>query len=110
MGKISKATPPPDPYTYSFPEILDPPLFRNTIRVSNSVDPDDVMSGLIWVQTVCKGYQQTLLVGKEFYKNLSIDFFVFVGITLVSHLFSMLLTVISYGNPNNMYMVNVLYF
>ena len=23
------------------------------------------MSGLIWVQTVCKGYQQTTLVGKE---------------------------------------------
>ena len=23
------------------------------------------MSGLIWVQTVCKGYQQTSLVGKE---------------------------------------------
>ena len=24
------------------------------------------MSGLIWVQTVCKSYQQTTLVGKEF--------------------------------------------
>ena len=23
------------------------------------------MSGLIWVQSVCKGYQQTTLVGKE---------------------------------------------
>ena len=23
------------------------------------------MSGLIWVQTVCKGYQQMTLVGKE---------------------------------------------
>ena len=26
----------------------------------------DILSGLIWVQTVCKGYQQTTLVGKEF--------------------------------------------
>ena len=25
----------------------------------------DILSGLIWVQTVCKGYQQTTLVGKE---------------------------------------------
>ena len=39
--------------------------FRNTIRVSNSLDPDqarqnmpDISSGLIWVQIVCKGYQQ----------------------------------------------------
>ena len=26
----------------------------------------DVFSGLIWVQIVCKGYQQTTLVSKEF--------------------------------------------
>ena len=25
----------------------------------------DILSGLIWVQTVCKGYQQTTLVSKE---------------------------------------------
>ena len=25
----------------------------------------DVLSGLIWVQSVCKGYQQTALVGNE---------------------------------------------
>ena len=25
----------------------------------------DILSGLIWVQTVCKSYQQTILVGKE---------------------------------------------
>ena len=31
-------------------------LLRNTIRVSNSLDPDQayILSGLIWVQTVCK--------------------------------------------------------
>ena len=30
----------------------------------------DISLGLIWVQTVCKGYQQTTLVGKELkYKN-----------------------------------------
>ena len=41
--------------------------FRNAIRVSNSLDPDQArhkMSGLIRVQTVCKGYQQTTLEGK----------------------------------------------
>ena len=33
--------------------------FRNTIRVANSLDPDQARhSGLIWVQTVCKDYQQ----------------------------------------------------
>ena len=38
--------------------------FRNTIRVTNGLvsDQDDIlsvlMSVLIWVQTVCKGYQQ----------------------------------------------------
>ena len=25
----------------------------------------DILSGLIWVQTVCKGYQQMTLVGKS---------------------------------------------
>ena len=25
----------------------------------------DILSGLVWVQTVCKGYQQTTLVGKD---------------------------------------------
>ena len=33
--------------------------------VWNQISPDK-MSGLIWVQTVCKVYQQTTLVGKEF--------------------------------------------
>ena len=63
----------------------------NTIRVSNSLDPDQVrhyvgpdlgpncsqrlstdnkMSGWIWVQTVCKGYQQTTKVGSVKYKKL----------------------------------------
>ena len=38
--------------------------FTNTIRVSNSLDQikPDKMSGLIWVQTVCKGYQQMVCV------------------------------------------------
>ena len=41
--------------------------FRNIIRVSNSLDPDQapILSGLTWVQTVNKGYQQATLVGKE---------------------------------------------
>ena len=35
--------------------------FRNTNRVSNSLDPDQArpLSGLIGVQTVCKGHQKT---------------------------------------------------
>ena len=38
--------------------------FGNTIRVSNSLDSDqaDFLSGLIWVQTVGKDYQQMTLL------------------------------------------------
>ena len=34
--------------------------FKNTIRVSNSLDPDQAQCsvGMIWVQTVCKDQQQ----------------------------------------------------
>ena len=32
--------------------------------MSNCLDPN-VLSGLIWIQTACKGYQQMTLVGKE---------------------------------------------
>ena len=41
--------------------------FKNTVRVSNSLDPDQArqLSGLIWVQSVYKDYQQTTLNGKE---------------------------------------------
>ena len=35
--------------------------------VWNQIRPD-ILSGLIWVQTVCTGYQQTTLVGKELSK------------------------------------------
>ena len=40
------------------------PDFFNTIRVPNSLDPDQskLLSDLIWVQTVCKAYQQTTKV------------------------------------------------
>ena len=35
--------------------------------MSNSLDPDQArgLSGLIWVQNVCKGYRQTTLGDKE---------------------------------------------
>ena len=39
---------------------------KKILGVANSLDPDQVLSGLIWVQVVCKGYQQTALVGKSF--------------------------------------------
>ena len=39
---------------------------RNTIRVSDSLDPDrpDILPGLIWVHIVCNGYQLTTLTNK----------------------------------------------
>ena len=39
------------------------------------IRPDDLL-GLIWVQTVCQGYQQTTLVDKEF------NIFIIAEITL----------------------------
>ena len=50
-----------------FPNHLFKNSFRNTIKLSNSLDPDQArhLAGLIWVQTVCKRYQQTALAGKE---------------------------------------------
>ena len=38
--------------------------FGNISRVSSSLEPD--LSGLMLVQIVCKGYQQTTLESKEF--------------------------------------------
>ena len=40
-------------------------FFCNLSRVSSSLDPECPL-GLIWVLIVCKGYQQTTLVSKEF--------------------------------------------
>ena len=37
---------------------------RNTTRVSNSLGPDHVQCQ-IWVQTLCKGYEQTTQVEKD---------------------------------------------
>ena len=39
----------------------------------NNLDPDQARqsSGLIWVQTVCQGYQQTTLVDKELRSSLN---------------------------------------
>ena len=42
-------------------------VFRNTIGVAKSlVHWTSVLSSLIWVQTIGKGYQQTTLAGNEF--------------------------------------------
>ena len=49
--------------------------FRNNIRVSNSSDANlrpNFLSGLILIQTVCEGYQQTTQVGTFSFK---INFF-----------------------------------
>ena len=49
--------------------------FRNTIRVSNSLIQirTNVLLVLIWVQTICKGYQQTTksIACKEIFKLLN---------------------------------------
>ena len=38
--------------------------FRNPIRVSNRLNPDqDILSVLIWDRTVCKDFQQIAKVG-----------------------------------------------
>ena len=51
-----------------FKVLFSKTIFSNTIRESNSMDPDQDPCfdglGLIWVQSVCKGYQQMTLVGK----------------------------------------------
>ena len=41
--------------------------FRNTTSVSNSLDPDQTRQqfGMIWAQTVGKGYKQTTPVSKQ---------------------------------------------
>ena len=40
--------------------------YRNTVCQTDWIQiTPDILSGLIWVQTVCKGYQQTTLGGKE---------------------------------------------
>ena len=39
----------------------------------------DILFGLIWVQTVCKSYQQTTLIGKEFRHHLQIISFQLQG-------------------------------
>ena len=43
----------------------------------------DVSSVLIWFQTVCKGYQQTTLVGKELIHNVMIEILFLSDSTLV---------------------------
>ena len=47
-------------YGFFFKLTFSKKSFRKTIRVSNSSDPDQArhLLGLIWVQTVCKGYHQ----------------------------------------------------
>ena len=43
----------------AFEIMFHKPYLSGRLSVSNGVDPDhDVLSVLIWVQTVCKGYKQ----------------------------------------------------
>ena len=47
-------------------------FFQDYQRASNSLDTDQAwhLSGLIWIQTVCKGYQQAKLACKELIHSL----------------------------------------
>ena len=48
--------------------------FRNSPKVSNSLDLDQVekIVGLIWTQTVCKCYQQMTEVSKVFHMSMNV--------------------------------------
>ena len=49
--------------------------FRNSPKVSNSLDLDQVekkLFGLIWTQTVWKGYQQMTEVSKVFHMSMKV--------------------------------------
>ena len=48
--------------------------FRNSLKVSNSLDLDQVkeLFGLIWIQTVCKGYQQMTEFSKVFHMSMKV--------------------------------------
>ena len=53
--------------------------FKITMKVSVWIKiRSDIMSGLIWVQAVCKGYQQTTKVGRSY----GICLFVFFRVSL----------------------------
>ena len=39
-------------------------VYHKSVNQFGPGSSPDVLSGLIWVQTVCKGYQQMSLVGK----------------------------------------------
>ena len=50
-------------FFFFFKLIFSKKSFRNTIRVSNSLDPDQARR---FVQTVCKGYQQMTKVAASY--------------------------------------------
>ena len=54
--------------------------YHQSVKQLIQIRPD-ILSGLIWIQTVCKGYQQMTLVGKEL-----IPFFIAVAIIIIAWL------------------------
>ena len=81
---------------------------ENGALVSNSLDPDQaiLLSVLIWVQTVCKIYQQMSLVGKELSLNAYIPSFgiVKIGICVMEPLRPSTLPALSYIVAKSVYM------
>ena len=71
---------------------LDPGIPSECQTVCIQIRPD-ILSGLIWVQTVCKGYQQTTLVTKELrLSNVCVGWKVF-NLTAISEKWKKLTTV-----------------
>ena len=69
---LSSGDSPPIPPKYTLFRKILLKIHLCTIRASNSLDPDEdpVLSGLIWVQAVCKDYQQKTQADKELILNL----------------------------------------
>ena len=68
--------------------------------MSNRLDPDQA-SGMLWVQSVCKGYQQTTLGGKELGWNIisrfKDEFSINLGIKLENYQHSDLICLVISG-------------
>ena len=79
--------------------------------MQSSLDPDhvDVLSGLIWVQIVCKGNQQTTLVSKEFMTTIQVPS---LGYTLnlksIKHLRAKAISLINFVNSRRQVQVKML--
>ena len=72
----------------------------------------DVLSGLIWVQIVCKGYWHTTLVSKEFMTTIQANYRVNWGYTLnlkrIKYLPAKAISLINFVNSRRQVQVQML--